>query len=229
MFKSKKILNKTVYYSDMLSVEHFFITRELIVKENIEPIAKYLNIKPSNLKHPNQVHSANIGIAKEEINEYKEIDALIIDNPNLAVYLSFADCTPVILYDCKNNIGAVTHAGWRGTAQKIAPLTVKKMVEIYKTIPSDVIAVIGPCISFECFETSSEAIEALSKTVNNKKGLFKGRYADLKNINRLQLEEIGVKQIDICPYCTVLNNDKFFSYRKENGTKSRHSAVLKLN
>jgi len=229
MFKEKKIFNKTVYYSDILPTEHFFTTRELIVKQNMELVSKYLNIDPKNLKHPNQTHSANIEIAKEDIDEYKEVDSLITDNPNLAIYLNFADCTPVILYDYKNNIGAISHAGWRGTVQKIAPLTVNKMVEVYNSNPKNIIAVIGPCISFPCFETSSEIVEKLSKTINNPKGLFDSRHADLKGINKQQLVEIGVEQIDVCPYCTVLDNDKFFSYRKENGTTLRHSAVLKLN
>ena len=34
MFHTKKIQNKTVYFSDKLDVEHFFTSRELIIKEN---------------------------------------------------------------------------------------------------------------------------------------------------------------------------------------------------
>ena len=94
--------------------------------------------------------------------------------------------------------------------------------------PKDIIAVIGACISFNQFETSDEAIEKLSATVKNKDGLFKDNYADLKNINKRQLEELGVENFDICPFCTVLDNDKFFSYRKENKTTKRHSALIKL-
>ena len=45
MYKTKKINNKLVYYSDKLNIEHFFTTRELVVKENLDEIAKYLNIK----------------------------------------------------------------------------------------------------------------------------------------------------------------------------------------
>ena len=229
MFKAKKIFNKTVYYSDILPVEHFFTSRELIVKENIELIANHLKIKPENLKHPNQVHNANIAVAKAEINDYKDTDALIIDSNNIGIYLNFADCIPVILYDSKNNIGAIAHAGWRGTAQKIAPLTIQKMAELYNTKSKDITAVIGAGISFEQFETSKEVIKALSATINNQEGLFKQNYADLKNINKRQLVEFGVENIDVCPYCTVLDNDKFFSYRHENKTTNRHSAVLKLN
>lgn len=229
MFKLKKIFNHNVYYSDILNAEHFFTTRSLIVEENIELISNYININPKNLKHPNQVHSANIKIAKEEINEYKETDALILDNKNIGAYLNFADCTPVILYDRKNNKGAVIHAGWRGTAKRIAPETLNLMIELYNSKPSDVIAVIGPAISFSCFETSAEAIEKLSLTVEDKSGLFRENFADLKNINKRQLIEAGVNMIDVCPFCTVLDNDKFYSYRKENKTTKRHSAVLRIN
>ena len=103
------------------------------------------------------------------------------------------------------------------------------MNNIFNTDPKDIIALIGPCISFSQFETSNEAIELLKKSIKNTDGLFKDNYADLKEINKRQLEEIGVNKIDICPYCTVLDNDKFFSYRKENKTTKRHSALIKLN
>lgn len=228
MFKVKKIDNKDVYYSDLLDVEHFFTTRELIVKENIALIADYLNIDPKNLIKPKQVHSANIELVSSQSAEYDKCDALILNEKNKAIYLNFADCTPVILCDLKNNIAAIAHAGWRGTVQKIAPKTVMKMQKLFNTKPQDVIALIGPCISFECFETSSEAIEQLSGSVLDAAGLFKGRNADLKGINKRQLEEIGVRRFDICPFCTVLDNDKFFSYRKENQTPCRHSALIKL-
>ncbi len=228
MFKTKKINDKTVYYSDLLKTEHFFTSRELIVKDNIELVSKYLKINPDNLIKPSQIHSANIETVVENKKDYPDCDALILDKKDFAIYLNFADCTPIILYDEKNKTGAIAHAGWRGTAQQIAPKTVLKMKEIYKTNPEDIIALIGPCIGFECFETSSEAISKLKNTIKDTKGLFKDNFADLKGINKRQLEDIGVKKFDICPYCTICDNDKFFSYRKENKTKNRHSAVLKL-
>jgi copper oxidase (laccase) domain-containing protein len=94
--------------------------------------------------------------------------------------------------------------------------------------PKDIIAIIGPCISFKHFETSNEAIEKLQSTVSDKEDLFKNNYADLKNINKRQLEEIGVEIFDICPFCTIDDNDKFFSYRLENKTTKRHSALVRL-
>ena len=223
MFKPKKINNKTVYYSDVLNIEHFFTTRELEVIDNLDVLSKYLSVDRKNIIKPKQVHSDNIEFVDERI-EYPNCDSLILNDKNKAIYLNFADCTPVILYDEKQNIVSIVHAGWRGTAQKIAPKTVLKM----NSNPKDIIAVIGPCISFDYFETSLEAIDSLKSTINNKEGLFKDNFADLKNINKRQLEEIGVNRFDICPFCTIADNDKFFSYRKENKTQKRHSALAKL-
>ena len=138
--------------------------------------------------------------------------------------MRFADCTPLIFYDTKQKIGAVSHAGWRGTAASIGVKTVRKM----KSNPEDIIAIIGPAISICCYEVSEEVRDELLKTVKNTSEIYENRNVDLKNINARQLEEIGVKNIDICPYCTSCNNDLFYSYRKENGTKKRHYAVLKL-
>lgn len=231
MFKLKKINDLyRIYYSDILcgyNLEHFFTSRDFVIKENPKIVSDYLNIDKEKLIKPHQVHSDIVKKVTDEKDDYNDCDALIIDSFDCAIYLNFADCVPVILYDKKNHIGAIAHAGWRGCTQRIAPKTVIKM----NSNPKDIIAIIGPCISFSEFETYDEALKLLKDSVEDKKELFKNNYADLKGINKRQLVELGVKaeNIDICPYCTVKDNDKFFSYRKENKTKNRHSAVLKLN
>jgi len=150
-----------------------------------------------------------------------------------AVFLNFADCTPVILFDKKNNIAALVHAGWRGTAQSIVPKTLKVMVEKYGSNPQDIYAVIGPAISKCCYEVGNDVFEQLETTVSDMSGLYREAennkfFVDLKGINKKQLNDMGIYQTDICPYCTSCNNDLFFSYRKENGTTSRYSAIIKL-
>lgn len=222
MFKVKQIGNKNVYFSTKIPVEHFFTSRDLIINENKELILNYLNVK--SLICPEQTHSDHINFVEKDKTTYPDCDALILERKDCAIYLNFADCAPVILYDKKKATAAISHAGWRGTAAKIAPKTVLKM----NSNPNDIIAVIGPCISFECFETSDEALSKLKASVKDPKGLFKDKKADLKAINARQLSEIGVNEMDICPYCTVLDNDKFFSYRKENKTTKRHSALICL-
>lgn len=244
MFYFEKINGKNILKSDFIKeAEAFFTTRDICIcdksedisletKNNKKIIADYLKISEKNLISPIQTHSANIDIAIETQNEYSDTDALILAQKNLGIFLNFADCTPIILYDEKQKIGAIAHAGWRGTAQKIAQLTVQKMGTDFGSNPADIVAVIGPAIGFCCYNVGEEVYQKLSTTVENFEGLYEIRegkiFVDLKNINRQQLEEIGIQKIDVCPYCTVHNNDKFFSYRNENGTTKRHSAVLRL-
>lgn len=238
MFYFDEINGKQILKSDFLpNLEHFFTTRELtiksaelgmqeIVETNKELIKKHLNT--NQLVCPTQTHSANVEFTIENKCDYPNTDALILNNKTQAIFLNFADCTPIILYDKKQHIAAISHAGWRGTAQKIAPKTIQEM----KSNPKDIIAVIGPAISICCYEVGQDVFDQLKATVNNFDGLYKSKnenlYVDLKAINAQQLNELGVAQIDICPYCTCCDNDIFYSYRKENGTSNRHSTVVKL-
>ena len=174
---------------------------------------------------PTQTHSDHVEIVDERI-DYPDTDGLILTNTEDTVYLKFADCTPLIFYDKENKIGAVSHAGWRGTAAKIGVKTINKMSANFGTKPENIVALIGAAISICCYEVSEEVRDTLLATVENPIGLYEGRNVDLKGINAQQLREIGVKNIDVCPYCTSCNNDLFYSYRKENGTKERHLAVF---
>ncbi len=242
MFYFDKVLDKTVLKSTLFNgVNHFFTTKELILKtkeENLineaekqkELIKKEFNL--DRLIHPKQTHTNNIQIVKKDVDFYPETDALILDDNKTGVFLNFADCTPIILYDFKLNIGAVIHGGWRGTVKKIAPLTVLKMQKEFNSNPDDIKAVIGPAICFNCFETSEEIMDELKNTIKNNADVYKSEnskfYADLKEINKRQLIEVGIKEIDVTSYCTFHNNNLFFSYRKENKTTNRMSAFLSL-
>ena len=244
MYYFEKINGKKILKSTILNgLNHFFTTRESIIKtkepdfenlveENRQGICKYFDININNLIYPSQTHTSNVQIAKTGQQNYPETDGLILSNKEQAVFLNFADCTPLVFYDGK--IAAVSHAGWRGTAGQIAIATVKKMVNEFNSNIKNIKCAIGPAISFCCYNVGEDVYKQLISTVKNSDGLYEIRngeiFVDLKGINKQQLIELGIKEenIDICPYCTVCNNDLFFSYRKEYGTTNRHSAVIKL-
>ena len=244
VFYFEEINGKKILKSDLIkNAQAFFTTREICIcdksddenfeiRNNRKIIENYLKIDEKNLIFPVQTHSANIEVVQIGKCEYPDTDALILTNKKQAVFLNFADCTPVIFYDEKQNIGAVAHAGWRGTAQKIAYLTAQKLIKDFNSDKKDLKVLIGPSICSGCYSVGEEVYEQLEKTVNDFQGLYKKEkdkiFADLKNINKKQLTELGVENIDVCPYCTCCNNEFFYSYRKENGTTLRHSAVLKL-
>lgn len=213
MFYFEEINNCKILKSDLLNgINHCFTTRG---------VGK--NIFGNNVISPTQTHSNNVEFVDGRL-EYPETDGLIITQKNIPIALRFADCTPLIFYDTKQKIGAVSHAGWRGTVQRIGIKTIQKM----KSNPEDIIAIIGPAIGVCCYEVSDDVRESLLSTVLDNTDLTNSRNVDLKQINKRQLEEIGVTKIDVCPYCTSCNNDLFYSYRKENGTIERHYAMLML-
>ena len=240
MFYFTEINGYKVLKSDMLNgIDAFFTTRncpnpngrecEVINgkdEKNSLRLSPYFE-KPLKIVSPNQTHSDNIAVVDECI-EYEATDGLIITEPDTAIFLRFADCTPLIFYDQIKNIAAISHAGWRGTVARIAVKTVAKMVLNFSSKPENIIVLIGPAISKCCYEVSDDVKEQLLSTVKDRTDLYNKTKVDLKNINARQLQEIGVENIDVCPYCTSCNNDLFYSYRKENGTNERHFAVVKI-
>lgn len=237
--KGKKVLKSTV----LNGLNHFFTTRESVIKtkdpaydklvqDNRDLFCEYFGIERKNLIYPSQTHTSNVDVAQVGKISYPDTDGLILSNKEQAVFLNFADCTPLIFYDGKT--AAVSHAGWRGTAGMIGIKTVEKMTAEFGSDIKNIKCAIGPAISFCCYNVGEEVLNQLMATVKESAGLYEIRsgeiYVDLKNINKRQLLELGLEEenIDVCPYCTVCNNNLFFSYRKENGTTNRHSAVVKL-
>lgn len=242
-FHGKKVLKSTI----LEGCEHFFTTRDFVLSsgnldelsksasENVDFLLEKYGLTKDNLYRTKQTHSANVAVAQRNTHFYENTDGIILTEPDMLTFLNFADCTPIILYDRVLNRGSVVHAGWRGTASKIAAKAVEKMTELGSS-PSDIAAAIGPSIGKCCFCVDEnvflQIIDCIDKNSADKAYFYdensKKYYIDLKLINKIILEESSVKNIDITDYCTSCSNDVFFSYRKENGHTARHSAVLKI-
>ncbi len=220
------------------------------VENNKKLVCEGLNIPLENLVIPIQTHSDNVGIIKEKgkrkkekesnnepyspthlftFSPFKDTDALITNQPNIALALNFADCTPIVFYDSVKKVVAIAHAGWRGTVAKIGPKTVEKMVENFDCIQKDITATIGPCIGKCCFEVGEDVLQKLIDSVDGKvENAISNHNVDLKLINKIQLLASGLEKIDLSEYCTSCQSELFFSYRKEKGNTARHSAVIML-
>lgn len=244
-FFGKKVLKSTL----LNDCEHFFTTRDFILnfgtkkellietEKNIEFLAKNLGISKSRLYRCKQVHSANIEYGQGNNNFFENTDGIILTEPGTATFLNFADCIPLILYDSKNKTGGVIHAGWRGTALRIQQAAVKKLMAKGSN-PKDIKVAIGAGIGKCCFDVNQDVFENIFKGIDiseaEKQGVFTFSkeynkfFADLKLVNKMLLNEISVRQVDISGYCTSCSSDIFFSYRKEKGDTARHSAVLKI-
>lgn len=162
------------------------------------------------------------------VEERAEYDALITDIPGLALVVSTADCFPVLIHDPAHRAVAAAHAGWRGTAQRVAAKAVGAMRAAYGTSPADCRAAIGPGIRHCCFEVDGAVTGAMAAAfpdweahaTENRPGHW---LLDLAAINRAILEAAGIRaeSIEDVGLCTRCRNDLFFSHRAEDGRTGR--------
>lgn len=163
--------------------------------------------------------------------ELPECDALITNEPGVALTVFTADCTPILLHDPVTGAVGAVHAGWRGTAASIAGKTVAAMSREYGTKPEDIRAAIGPNIGFCCFETDVDVPGAMLEAFGGGAEPFirpngEKYYVDLKEINALVLRRAGVRRIDISEACTVCEHHRFWSHRVTKGLRGSQGAII---
>lgn len=170
---------------------------------------------------PHQTHGTEVCVVRNPLplgSEMLEgVDALVTDLSNVCIGVSTADCIPILLYDEAHHAVAAIHAGWRGTVKRIARKTVETMQQTYGTCPADVRAVVGPGISLEAFEVGDEVYEQFREAGFPMESIARREtkwHIDLPLCNRLQLEETGVRQIEMSGICTYRQTADFFSARR---------------
>jgi YfiH family protein len=197
------------------------------VHKNRELFFGQLGIPLSQLSLSHQVHQNKVQVV-ERPGRSEGYDAQITNKRGVYLAVSIADCAPILIYDERNDAVAAVHAGWRGTTMGVVTNTLKQMKRVYGTNGRFCKAFIGACISFDVFEVGEEVAvnfeEAFKRYDEEKKKWF----VDLKEANKKQLLDFGISshQIEVSEYCTVKNNDLFFSHREEKGKTGRMMAVI---
>jgi polyphenol oxidase len=165
-------------------------------------------------------------------------DAILSDQPGITLFMRFADCVPVFLYDPLHHVAGLVHAGWQGTVQHTAASAVTSMQQRYATRPQDILAGIGPSIGRHHYEVGGEIVEQVQLafgelaaqvlySVNGANGRPSAQF-DLWAANRLVLEQAGVRQIEVAEICTACNLDDWYSHRAEKGRTGRFGALIGL-
>jgi polyphenol oxidase len=88
-------------------------------------------------------------------------DALVTRTPGLLLLTGAADCVPVFVYDPQQEAIGLAHAGWKGTAGRIAEATVRAMAAAYGTDPGACVAALGPSVGPCCYDVGGEVVEAI--------------------------------------------------------------------
>ena len=173
--------------------------------------------------------------ARDYADALADADAVVTNDSGVTLLLCYADCVPVLLYDPVHNAAGLVHAGWKGTVQRIAAKTVKRMGEEFGTSPSEVLAGIGPSIGAGCYTVGAEVAERFRAEFSaHAAELVRVQdeeiHLDLWAANSIQLVEAGVSadNIDRAGICTSCDRSFFYSYRAAGGRTGRLAAVMEL-
>jgi len=163
----------------------------------------------------------------------QDTDALITNEADIMLVSFYADCVPLYFYDPIRQAVGLAHAGWKGTAKRIAERTVEQFREAYGSNPEQLHAVIGPSIGSCCYEVDGKVIRAMQES-----GISDGWtpksddkfMLDLREINRQILIEAGIlpSHIEVTHLCTRCHVESFFSHRRDGGRTGRMASWIGL-
>lgn len=172
-----------------------------------------------------QVHGTELVTAQaDELT--RTADACTTKDKGLACAVLTADCVPVLLCDRAGTQVAAVHAGWRGLSAGILDTTIRN----FDATPDQLMAWIGPAIGPASFEVGVDVLEACFDLAHNAEStediaacFTPGArplkfYADLFTLTRIALNASGIAQVYGGGICTVTENQRFYSYRKEGNT-----------
>lgn len=208
----------SLYYDDLIPVEGvktYQTKRGVELDDFIQE--QHLSTYP--VIRMDQTHSDHITeITKQDsLSKHTPIivpdtDAIITTQKNVVLTVKTADCLPLLIYH-PNGIIAGIHAGRKSTEQHITQKTLQKLKSMIKK-DSGFYIWLGPSISKDCYEIDPVSGDCFDLVQQNMDQI--GMECDL---NKITLIQSG--------FCTVKQNDIFYSYRKEN-TSLRQDSIIAL-
>jgi polyphenol oxidase len=179
-----------------------------------------------------QIHS-NLVFRSDGLTDRQcEGDALISNQIGRRIGVRTADCVPILIADTRTRSVAAVHAGWRGTASRVARAAVERMKTEFGSQPEDLHAAMGPAIRECCYEVGAEVVRELALLFPEWPPAEKAgkRHVDLVGANRRILVEAGVSPSRIydCGRCTHCEPESFFSYRREPANPGRMTSSIVL-
>lgn len=231
---------------------HGFFTRQFSPRspqeltQILQPKAEVYRVK--------QVHGNTVltplEAGSQENEEFAPADGLVTEQPEQAVWVASADCTPVLIADAKNSQVAAVHAGWRGTAMKIVPQAIARLLEQGSQI-QDLRFALGPAITGEVYQVSTQVAAEVGASIlpeQQTESLLASLQQlpvspllpdphpervrlDIRRVIALQLEQIDIsaEQVAIAPHCTYQEPDHFFSYRRDKLKQVQWSGIVSTN
>ncbi|GAA4648336.1 purine nucleoside phosphorylase YfiH [Kistimonas scapharcae] len=175
-----------------------------------------------------QVHGADVVQADLECVE-AEADACWSDVRGHPCAVLTADCLPVLFCNRTGTHVAAAHAGWRGLAGGV----LENAAATFADSPDALMVWLGPAISQPCFEVGPEVREVfLAHDPEAESAFVAGQgdrwFADIYTLARQRLATLGIYDVYGGDYCTVRQEDLFFSYRRDGAKSGRMASVIWL-
>lgn len=166
-----------------------------------------------------QVHSDTVIVvdgapAMVAKDDRPEADALVTAQPGVLVAVRTADCVPILLLDPERRAVAAVHAGWRGSAARIAERAVQRMTQDLGAAAGSLQAVIGPCIGTDSYEVGPEVAAQFDPADVTAKPR---EHVDLAAANRRQLLAGGLaaENVHVAAACTYSEANLYHSHRRD--------------
>jgi len=169
------------------------------------------------------VHGASVARVDQSADVVSDVDAIVTDRPGVALFATFADCFPIILWDPEKKVAGVVHAGWRGTHAGVAESAVHFMRDEYGC--RHIRAGIGPGICGRCYEVGPEFGSRFDPRFL-KQGPADRLRLDLRSANRAQLENAGAKAVYDIGICT--KESYLFPSHRRHPDGTRFGAIVAL-
>ncbi|MGZ8409853.1 MAG: peptidoglycan editing factor PgeF [Hyphomicrobium sp.] len=191
------------------------------VRENRARAMDRLGFTGGALRTAFQVHSNRVVIvdASSPAEPRFEVDGLVTRLPGVALGILTADCAPVLLADGEAGVIGAAHAGWRGARGGIVEATVAAMVALGAR-RSRIAVAVGPCIQRNSYEVGPEFRHAFVEHEPEAAALFTpsirpGHHLfDLPAYVAGRVAASAVADVDVLPFDTCGDADRFFSYRR---------------
>ncbi|HYQ14395.1 MAG TPA: polyphenol oxidase family protein [Polyangiaceae bacterium] len=211
------------------------------VTENLRRAAALLEVEPDQVLYLSQVHGREARFYHPSDRAERaelltlEGDALGGSQPHRAYGVRSADCVPILLADEASGAVMAIHAGWRGV---VAGVVEAGVTCLRRNVGGDgeLLAAIGPHISAAAFEVSGEVaaeLDAVSPArgcILHPQGTIPPAkpHVDLRFIVTEQLLALGLTEarIDQVGGCTLLEPQRYFSFRRDGKRSGRHLSAI---
>jgi len=187
------------------------------VEENRRRVYEAANF-PSKPVWLEQVHGKTVLKLTGEPYASKRADASYSNTAGTVCAVMTADCLPVLFCNKSATEVAAAHAGWRGLCEGV----LEETVACFQDEPQNIMAWLGPAIGPQAFEVGPEVREAFMEKDAQAERAFRplaDKYlADIYQLARQRLANVGVKHIYGGDRCTYTEKRDFFSYRRDRTT-----------